>query len=106
MNAAAAGVSGEWSGTLKREGQEAKRVLFILKQNLDSLTGTAGPGEKQQWPIVDGKVDGNKLTGAVDSPEGLLKLVLAKDGDRIQGEIEGNSGGQVLKGVLDLSRVK
>jgi hypothetical protein len=102
-----AGVSGEWSGTLKPEGQEARRVFVILKQEADSLTGTTGPDKNEQWPISDGKVDGNKMTGTVAAPDGLVyKLRLTVGGDRIKGELDANSDGRVLKGALDVTRVK
>jgi hypothetical protein len=102
----AADVSGKWSGTIKPEGKAARGVLVIIKQSEGAITGGAGPDENQQWEITDGKVDGNRLILTVTSPDGVYKFILTLDGDLIRGDVEGRSGDQVIKGTLEVTRVK
>jgi hypothetical protein len=107
ITAMAADVSGKWTGTFTPEGQDAGNAFLILKQSGTTLTGTAGPDENQQWPISEGKVDGNKLSGRVVSPDGATyKFILTLDGEHIKGSVEANAGGQSIKGMLDVTRAK
>jgi hypothetical protein len=107
MTALAADVTGKWSGTFAPEGQNPSGAYVVLKQSGETLTGSAGPEETQQWPIANGKIQGNKITGTVTSPEGMVfKLDLTVDGDRIKGDVTGTQEGQVMKGKVDLARVK
>lgn len=104
--ALAADVSGKWSGSFTPEGMDAGTAFLILKQSGATLSGTAGPDESQQWPITNGKVDGNTLTGVATNPDGVTyKFTLTVDGDRIKGNIEVAAGGQTMKAVLDVKRV-
>ena len=104
--ALAADVSGKWSGSFTPEGMDAGTAFLILKQSGTTLGGTAGPDESQQWPITNGKVDGNMLTGVATNPDGVTyKFTLTVDGDRIKGNIEVAAGGQTMKAVLDVKRV-
>jgi hypothetical protein len=100
-------VSGKWSGSFTPEGQQAGTAFLVLKQSGSTLSGTAGPDESQQWPITNGKVEGNKLTGVTTSPEGATyKFVLTADGDHITGNLEVGMSGQSMKATLDVKRVK
>jgi len=105
MTALAADVSGKWAGTFVPEGEDSSKAFVILKQTGTSVTGSAGPDEGQQWPLTDGKLVGNKLTGTVSSPDGMVfKLDLTLDGDRIKGDILMTHDGQTMKGVIDVTR--
>jgi opacity protein-like surface antigen len=107
LAAMAADVSGKWSGTFTPEGQDAGNAYLVLKQSGTTLTGTAGPDENQQWPISSGKIEGNKLSGQVTSPDGATyKFTLTLDGEHIKGPVEANAGGQTIKGMLDVTRAK
>lgn len=107
MTAFGADVSGKWTGTFTPEGGNQSGALLILKQTGDSITGSAGPDESQQWPLSHAKLDGDKLTCDVTSPEGnVLKLTLTLDGDKLKGDATMNREGQSMKAALDLSRVK
>jgi len=107
MTALAADVSGKWTGSFAAEGQDPSNAYVILKQTGTSVTGSAGPDEGQQWPLTNGKLVGNKLTGEVSSPEGMVfKLDLTLDGDRISGDVAMIHEGQTVKGKLDITRVK
>jgi hypothetical protein len=107
MTAMAADVSGKWSGTFTPEGQDASAAFMILKASGTSLTGSAGPDENQQWPISGGKIEGNKLSGQVTSPDGATyKFTLMLEGEHIKGNVEANAAGQTIKGTLDVTRAK
>lgn len=107
MTAFAADVTGKWTGTFSPEGDDPSGAYVILKQSGTTLTGSAGPNEGQQWPLSNGKIEGNKITGVVNSPEGMVfKLDLTLEGDRIKGVINATRDGQPMKATIDLTRVK
>jgi hypothetical protein len=108
MSALAADASGKWSGTFAPEGQSPNDAYLILKQSGTSLTGSAGPDESQQWPLSNGKVDGQKITGEVTSPDGILfKVTLVLDGDKLTGEVAATQNGETtMKGKMELARVQ
>jgi hypothetical protein len=107
MTAMAADVSGKWSGTFTPEGQDASAAFMVLKVSGTTLTGSAGPDENQQWPISGGRVEGNKLSGQVTSPDGATyKFTLMVEGEHIKGPVEANAAGQTIKGQLDVTRAK
>lgn len=108
MTALAADVTGKWSGSFAPEGQDPSNAFVILKQSGEALTGSAGPEEGEQWPLSDGKIQGNKITGNVTSPDGVVyKLDLVLEGDHIKGDIAAAREGQTpIKAKLDVTRVK
>ena len=107
MTAMAADVTGKWKGSFAPEGQDPSGAFAILKQSGTTLTGTAGPEEDRQWPLVNGKVVGNKVTGEVTSPDGIVfKLDLVLEGDHLKGDVNGMRDGQPMKAKIDLTRVK
>jgi len=107
MTALAADLTGKWTGSFVPEGQDSSPAVVFLKQSGSSVTGSAGPDEGQQWPLSDGKLVGNKLTGTVKSPDGLLfKLDLTFNGDRISGDVAMIQDGQTIKAKIDVTRAK
>jgi hypothetical protein len=103
----AADVTGKWPGTFTPEGQEAQPALIVLKQTGDTLTGTGGPDENQQWPIANGKIDGDKVTFDLNAPNNMvLKMSLVLDGDKLKGEMSMSREGQTMKAKLDLAKAK
>ncbi len=107
MTALAADVTGKWSGTFSPEGQDASNAFVILKQAGSTVTGSAGPDENQQWPLNNGKIQGNKLTGEVASPDGVVyKLDLVLEGEHIKGNITMSREGQTMKATIDVTKVK
>jgi len=107
MTAFAADVTGKWSGTFAPEGQDPSGAFVVLKQSGTTLTGSAGPDEGQQWPLANGKIAGNKITGEVTSPDGVVyKLDLVVDGDHIKGDVTAIREGQSMKGKVDVARQK
>jgi hypothetical protein len=107
ISAMAADVSGKWSGTFTREGQDPSNVYMVLKQTGSTLTGTGGPDEGEQWPIANGKVEGGKISGEVTSTDGAVyKLNLVLEGDHLKGEVTATRDGQTMKAKVDATRVK
>ncbi len=109
--AAAADVSGKWSGTFTVTGPNNSgdgSAFVILKQAGSDITGSVGPDENQQWPLAKGKVGGKTLTCEVTSPDGLVfKLSLTLDSDHLKGDLTVTaSNGENMKGKMDLTRVK
>lgn len=107
ITALAADVTGKWSGTFTPDGGEPQPAYMILKQSGTTLSGSGGPDENQQWPIENGKVDGNKMTGSVKDPDGNIYTVdLVLDGDHLKGVVTMSHDGQAMKAKMDVARVK
>ena len=107
ISAPAADVSGKWSGEFIPEGQEASPAVVILKQTGSTVTGSAGPNGEDQWPLSDGKLLNNRLTGLVTAPNGATyKLDLVLEGDHIKGTIVVTRDGDSLKASIDVTRAK
>ena len=89
--AAAADLSGKWTGTINVvENGEAKTVpvLLILKQDGTKLTGSGGGSEDDQHAIIKGSVEGDKVTiEAVGGENENFYLDLTIDGDQMTGDI-------------------
>lgn len=112
ITAAAADVTGKWSGTYTITGPngtagEANPAVLILKQSGATLTGTAGADESEQWPLENAKIVGNKITATVNPSDGAsYTLSVTVDGDRMTGEGTITQGGQSEKCKLEFTRVK
>jgi hypothetical protein len=107
FTAFAADAAGKWSGSFTPEGQEASTGMLILKQSGTEITGTGGPNAEQQYPLANGKIDGNKVTFDLQHPSGMvLKMALVLDGDTLKGDATANADGQAMKAKLDLKREK
>jgi len=107
LTAAAADVTGKWTGTFTPDNGEAQPALLVLKQSGTAITGTAGPDENQQWPIKTGMIDGAKVVFEVAPDEGRsFKFELVLDGDHLKGDLNGTHDGEVMKAKLDVSRAK
>src|SRR6185295_1819272 len=108
FSAAAADVTGKWSGSYSFENGNGGGAFMSLKQSGTTITGTAGPGEDQQWPVTVGKIQGNTVSIELKSPEdgAVYKLQLTLAGDNLKGEITAGGGDQTMKGKLEVARVK
>jgi hypothetical protein len=81
--AAAADFSGKWSGA-SRDGN-AGGMYVVLKQQGTKLTGSAGPAESKQFPIVNGTVDGDHLVFEIKMGGGTIRFDLVSDGAELKG---------------------
>jgi len=103
-----ADVSGPWQGSFTPENGDGGQAYLILKQTGGDIAGSGGPDATEQWPLSNGKITGNKITGEVKDPNGVVyKLDLVVDGDHIKGNIlMTGPDGQSQKAKLDVARVK
>ena len=112
MTAAAADITGKWSGNVLVTGDDGQPgtpspAYMVVKQTGDTLTGTGGPDENQQWPIQNGQIVGNTITAQVTSPEGTVySLTMTANGDRIAGDVTMTVGSQSRKAKIEFTRVK
>ena len=106
--ALAADVTGDYSGTFTPEGGDESGAVAHLKQTGNEISGTIGPDEEKQWPISNGKIEANKITFEVQSPDGpSLKMNLTVDGDRIVGDVSGVMiDGENRKAKIDIKKAK
>ncbi len=108
LTAAAADVSGKWSGSFTDQGGDGGSAYAVLKQSGTTVTGTAGPDESQQWPIQNGKAEGDKVTLEVKADDGTIyKCALVLAGDTMKGDINATRpDGAAMKAKMELARVK
>ena len=107
LTAAAADVTGKWTGNIAIENNDPEPAMLILKQDGASITGSGGPNDGEQWPIKTGKIAGNKITLEIPrNDEGVYKLELVIDGDKMTGDVTATRGDQTMKAKLDVTRAK
>jgi hypothetical protein len=105
-----ASFTGTWEGTFKMQrpdGTEGdpRPVVFNLTQKGKTLTGTAGPADRQ-WKVENGAVTGGKATFEVQQPDGpLFKFTLTIVKGRLQGEMAGEREG-VVRGRAQVDAAK
>jgi len=92
-----ADVSGVWTGTLTPDGRDnGDTALLIFRQEGDKLTGTGGPNQSEQHPIVNGAIKGDRITFELQASERrVLSFDLKIAGDQITGRAEMRQDGQV-----------
>ena len=102
--------TGTWEGTFKMQrpdGTEGdpRPVVFNLTQKGKTLTGTAGPADRQ-WKVENGAVTAGKATFQVQQPDGpLFKFTLTIVKGRLQGEMAGEREG-VVRGRAQVDAAK
>jgi hypothetical protein len=106
-NAIAADLSGKWSGQFKVAGGD-KDVpqLFVFQQSGDKLTGSGGPNPGEQYPIENGKVDGNRITFDITTGEWKFNYDLRTTGEKITGTLELNSVNDKRTATVLLNKMK
>jgi hypothetical protein len=101
-------LTGKWSGSFEivnPDGSTQPSTAFItLKLSGQTVTGTAGQNETEQVEILNGKLDGQKLTFDVPIREILIKFDVVFDGDTIKGGAAAESGGMKVTAKVDLKR--
>jgi hypothetical protein len=107
VNAMAGDLSGKWSGEFKVDGGDhGVPQLFMFKQNGDRLTGSGGPNTGEQYPIENGKVDGNRIMFEITTGEWKFTYDLKTTGDRITGTLELKSVNDRRTATVSLNKVK
>src|SRR5271169_772219 len=108
VSAMAGNLTGKWSGSFKVEGGDHNvPQLFILKQGGKSLTGSGGPNAGEQYPIENGRIDGNEIRFELTTGEWKFAYDLKRtESDGLQGELKLESVGDSRKAKVSLARVK
>jgi hypothetical protein len=107
-------VTGTWDGQLRGQDGGTGSVRFVLKQEGNRISGTAGPvDEKNPGQVYDGKLDGSHLMFAADDTakdgSGLsltYNFDLTITGDQMQGKAHGYSGNRSWTLDISLTRRK
>lgn len=103
-------VAGKWTGSFVMDNGSGEThdstALLILKQEGNTITGTVGPNEDEQWPIKTGKVEGGKVTLEVQTDGPLITFNLVLDGEHLKGDAHATKDGQNLTAKLDATRAK
>src|SRR5438105_5279599 len=104
----AADLSGRWNGAYDvtiSDGDAMKgRVYMVLTQNGSEITGTIGPDEQQQSRILNGKVDGDRITFETQTEGPLMRFDLRLEDDHIRGEGTGTVQDTKIRAKIDLTR--
>lgn len=105
--------TGKWAGSFNAVGDDGSIREQTIELNLThkgkELTGTAGPAADRQWPIVNGVVDGNKLTFDVHAENGAgptISFALTYADGQLKGDATGTDGGQKRNAKIAATRVK
>jgi hypothetical protein len=105
---AASEITGTWSGSFfitTSDGQEKNDSAYmVLKQNGTELTGTAGPNADKQYTILNGKVEGNKVTFEAQDGGTLIKFNMTLVDGHLKGEAKAEKEGRSMKAVIDVQR--
>jgi hypothetical protein len=105
---AAADLTGKWTGSFDTTGPDGEMkqstAYMDLKQNGSEVTGTAGPNQNRQWPIMKGKIDGDQITFEVQSDGPLMKFELRLVDEHLKGEAHAERDGKTMKAKLDLTK--
>jgi hypothetical protein len=102
----AADATGKWSGTLTPADRDAGPALLILKQDGNTVSGTAGPDESERHEITNGRIEDGSLKFEVPQGEAVMKFDLRLDGDEIKGDVSRERNGQKQTAKLTLKRDK
>jgi hypothetical protein len=92
-------LTGAWTGEVRGQEGGTGKVRFMLQQEGDRISGTAGPVDKQNpGHIYDAKLDGDHLTFSSDDTDESTGLSLTYhfdltvEKDQMKGKAHGRSG--------------
>ena len=102
-----ANVTGTWTGTLAPEGRDSGPAHLVLKQDGDTVTGTAGATEQgERLTIRNGIAKDGVVTFEVETPGGhLMKFDLREQGDELTGTVTRERDGETARATLSVKRV-
>jgi hypothetical protein len=107
MSAMAGDLTGKWSGSFKVDGADHDvPQLFIFKQDGNKLTGSGGPDQGEQYPIEDGRVDGDRVRFEITTGEWKFTYSLKANDAKLAGDLELRSIGNQRTAKVNLSRAQ
>lgn len=105
----AADVTGTWTGQMSSADGNTFDLTYVFKQEGTKLTGTVTPPQGDVLPLTEGKVEGDKISFAVnvDMGGGNVKFTSTGTikGDEITLSTE-NDAGMDIGGSMTLKRQK
>lgn len=106
--AIAADFTGKWSGTFKSDGADHEiPQFFILKQQGSSLSGSGGPNPDEQYPIENGKVEGDRVRFELTTGEWKFTYNLQETGSgELKGDLKLESLNETRAAKVSLRRMK
>lgn len=103
MALAAGDATGTWSGTIQYDDQDhTGPAHLVLKQEGETVSGSAGPNAGKQFAITEGKITAGRLTFEI-ADQGM-KFDLKQEGDQISGRVVRDQEGEVRTARLNLKR--
>lgn len=102
-------LTGKWDGTFivsVNGQQDDDKIHMVLTQKVAVLTGTVGPSPDKQWTILNGKIDGAKVTFDAQSDGPLVKFTLALVEGRLKGDALAEMDGMKMTAKVDAARSK
>ena len=107
VNVMAGDLTGKWSGAFKVAGGDHDvPQLFLLKQDGSKLTGSGGPNEGEQYPIENGRVDGDRVRFELTTGEWKFRYSLKASEGKMVGDLELKAVNDSRKATVSLGRVK
>ncbi|MGA8212895.1 MAG: hypothetical protein WB799_04835 [Candidatus Sulfotelmatobacter sp.] len=107
MNAIAGDLTGKWSGAFKVAGGDHDvPQLFVFKQEGNKLTGSGGPNQGEQYPIENGRVDGDRVRFEITTGEWKFGYKLKASEGRMVGDLELKAVNDSRTATVSLSKVK
>jgi hypothetical protein len=106
-NAVAGDLSGTWRGSFKVDGGDhAIPQLFIFKQGGNRLTGSGGPNSGEQYPIENGKIDGDRISFEITTGEWKFLYNLKASDGKMTGALELKSINDRRTATISLSKAE
>ena len=107
-SAMAGDLTGKWSGTFKVDGGDhSVPQLFILKQQGKTLTGSGGPNAGEQYPIENGRIDGDEVRFEITTGEWRFAYDLKQTvPDALKGDLKLQSVNDSRNARVSLTRSK
>jgi hypothetical protein len=108
VGAMAGDLTGKWSGVFKVDGGDHNvPQLFLLKQQGKTLTGSGGPDAGEQYPIENGRIDGNEIRFELTTGEWKFAYDLKETGaGELKGDLKLESVGDRRTAKVSLARAK
>jgi hypothetical protein len=107
MNAMAGDLTGKWSGSFKVDGADhGVPQLLIFKQAGANLTGSGGPDQNEQYPIENGKIDGERVGFEITTGEWKFTYHLSARDARMSGDLELTSVNDKRTAKITLSKTE
>lgn len=108
VSAMAGDLTGKWSGNFKVNGGDHNvPQLFILKQQGKTLTGSGGPNEGEEYPIENGRIEGDEARFELTSGEWKFTYDLKQAGpDGLNGDLQLQSLNDSRTAKVSLVRLK